>query len=127
MTRSNAGTGEAARIRKRIEALDAERTALERRLAELAPPQLPMPAIATGGAKLTNRSPVRDKIAALSEPLSRPGGRVSPALGKCWQGNGRVCAGLRQRVEARGVPQTSRAVRGLSEPGLRAVHRRRRR
>ena len=63
MTRSDTNTGEAARIRERLQRLDAERQELERRLSELACPQRPMPGIWEGGAKLTNRSPRRDKIA----------------------------------------------------------------
>ena len=60
MTQSDTGAGEAARIRERLARLDAERAELEIRLAELAHPRLP---VREAGAKITKRSPTRDKIA----------------------------------------------------------------
>ena len=54
---------EAARIRERLARLDAERAALEQRLADLAGTQLPAPEITACSSQITNRSPTGDKIA----------------------------------------------------------------
>ena len=59
---------------------------------------------------------------ALPDSLRRPGGCVSPALGEHRERQGRIRAGLRQRVEARRVPQAPGALRRLSQPSLRASH-----
>ena len=73
-----------------------------------------------------DREPVTDtrQDRALPFPVRRAGGRVSQALVECREGEGRLRAGLRQRVAARRVPQAPGAVRGLFQPGVRADHRR---
>ena len=123
MAQPDARTGEAERIRERIARLDTERAELEQRLAELAGARLPVPEIARHRGQIANRSPTREKIRTLPLPLRRPGGCVSQAMGKCRKEDGRLRAGLRQRVAARGVPQAPGAVRGLSQPSVRADHR----
>ena len=63
MAQSETHASEAARIRERLTRLDAERAALERRLAELAHEPWAQPASPSPGGPVTNRSPTRDKIA----------------------------------------------------------------
>ena len=63
MKRSDTHSLEAARIRERLAQLDAERAALEQRLADLAGTQLPAREIAACSSQITNRSPTGDKIA----------------------------------------------------------------
>ncbi len=63
MAHSDTGAGEAARLRERLERLDAERAELATRLAKLSRVRPPDPANAESGATLTMRSPTRDKIA----------------------------------------------------------------
>ena len=95
MNPSNTNNEEAARIRERLQRLDAERQELERRLSELACLQLPVPGIWEDGAKLTNRSPRRDKI-VLFRSLFRGRDDVFPRrwenAGKGTSGYAPVCA-----------------------------------
>ena len=63
MAQSDTLAAETARIRKRLARLDAERADLERQLAELTHSTSTLPASASPGATVTNRSPTSDKIA----------------------------------------------------------------
>ena len=118
MAQSDTCAGAAARIRERLARLDAERTDLEKRLAELARSSSMPLANANPGGTVTNRSPHERQDRVLPDPLRRSGGRISPAMGERREGQSRVRTGLRQRVEARRVPQAPGALRRLPQPGL---------
>ncbi len=89
MSNAFTDTREAARIRERLERLDAERADLEERLAALACPQRSMPEFAACDTKLTNRSPVRDKISLFRNLF---GGRED-VYPRRWENAGKGTAG----------------------------------